>query len=252
MIRKINRKITHSLNEKYPEWDVSVALRYLGIVKDIRKNFKNKVKILDVGSGGFGLCVYIKGKYDITGTDIETGGKIFKNTKVIKASADKLPFKDSSYDIITSVDMMEHLPEKIRKKAVFEMVRVAEQKIYLAFPRGKMSALIDRFIRRYYKFTHKRELDFLNEHIRYQLPKERETEVFFNEAASKYKKKIVVNKKGNTNIFLWLFLLIMGFSQVKILTSIYHKLLFFLPILDNVHFFPTYRVVYEVNLENRK
>lgn len=251
MIKKINRNITQKLENKYPEWDVSVALRYLGIVKDIKKNFKDKVKILDVGSGGFGLCVYMKGKYDITGTDIETGGKKYKDIKVIKASVEKLPFKDFSYDIITSVDMMEHLPEKIRKKAVFEMVRVAKQKIYLAFPRGKTSTLIDRFLRRYYKFTHKKELDFLNEHIRYQLPGERETEVFFYEAASKFKKDVVVNKKGNTNIFLWLFLLMLGFSQVKLLTSIYHKLLYFLPILDKIHFFPTYRVVYEVNLNKK-
>ncbi|MCJ7805569.1 class I SAM-dependent methyltransferase [Patescibacteria group bacterium] len=238
------------LSRKYPNWDITVALRYLPIANDIKRNFGEGTKILDVGSGEFGLATYISKGFDITGTDIVFGKAKGEGFKIVKASADKLPFKDRSFDIVVSVDMMEHLPLGIRKKAVSEMIRIAKDRVYLSFPRGRLSAIIDRIISMYYKLTHKKEMEFLTEHRLNGLPDEKEIKDYIFRGAKEHKKSIRVKEKGNTNSFLWLGLLLLGFSEVPILTNLYHKLLFFLPVLNIIHFWPTYRVVFRGDLND--
>jgi len=248
MIKKINKKVTKYLLDKYPNWDITIALRYLPIAKDIKKNFEKGVKILDVGSGEFGLATYIQEGYQITGTDIDFGNKRQKGLRIIKASAENLPFQDKEFDVVVSVDMLEHLSQSIRQKAIFEMVRVAKSKVYISCPRGWLSEKIDGLISRYYKFTHKSELGYLNEHQEYGLPSESAIEDYIHKALKKYKKTAIVTKRGNTNAFLWLKLLLLGFSEVNILTNLYHKLLLIQPILNLIHCWPTYRVGFVVNI----
>ena len=249
MIKQLNRKFTKYLLNKYPNWDVSIALRYLTIVKSIKKAFPAGINILDVGSGEFGLATYMGGGYTITGTDIDFGKKRQKGLRIVKASAENLPFKDRQFDVVISVDMMEHLPQSIRQKAVFEMVRVAKSKVYISFPRGTLSEKIDGLISKYYKFTHKSELGYLNENKKYGLPSESSIESYIYAALKINNKSAIVVKRGNTNVILWFKLLLLGFSEVKILTNFYHKFLLLLPVLNLMHFWPTYRVEYTVNME---
>lgn len=249
VLRKLNRRLTKYLENKYPNWDISIALRYLPVVRDLENNFEPGVAVLDVGSGEFGLATYCRAKFDITGTDLDFGKHREKNLKIVKASAEKLPFKDSSFDAVVSVDMMEHLPENIRQKAVSEMIRVAKSKVYISCPRGWLSEIIDGLISKYYKLTHKSDLEYLNEHQKYELPSESSIEGYIHKALKKYNKTAKVEKKGNTNAILWFILLLLGFSEVKILTSLYHKLLFVLPLLNLIHFWPTYRAVFIINIK---
>lgn len=250
MIKKINRRLTKYIIEKYPNWDASIALRYLTIIASIKRNFPAGIKILDVGSGEFGLATYIGDGYEITGTDIDFGEERQRGFRIVKASAEKLPFREGEFDVVVSVDMMEHLPQSIREKAVFEMVRVAKSKIYISCPRGRFSKMIDRLLSKYYIFTHKTELEYLNEHEKHGLPSENSIERYIKNALKRYKRTSKVIKRGNTNVILWFVLLLLGFSEVKIFTSLYHKLLLILPILNLMHFWPTYRVEFEVNIKN--
>lgn len=107
------------------------------------------------------------------------------------------------------------------------MIRVAKNRVYLSFPRGRLSAIIDKIISMYYKLTHKGEMEFLKEHLLNGLPHEKGIKNYIFQGANKYKKPIRVKERGNTNSFLWLGLLLLGFSEVPILTNLYHKLLFF-------------------------
>jgi ubiquinone/menaquinone biosynthesis C-methylase UbiE len=245
---RINRYLIRLLKEKYPNWDISISLRYLPIVSDIRKNFKEGSSILDVGSGDSGLYTYIKKGYKITATDIDVAKITGNKVKMVQASAEDLPFKSDSFDAVVSVDMMEHLPEKIREGAISEMIRVARDRVYIAFPRGSMSYKVDKFLSKYYFHTHKKELEFLNEHIKNGLPDTRRIERFIKGSADKLGKTVKYTKKGNTNLFLWLVMLLMGFSENKFFTNIYNKLLFILPFLNLLHFWPSYRVLYIVEL----
>jgi hypothetical protein len=139
--------------------------------------------------------------------------------------------------------MMEHLPTKIRKKSIEEMVRVSKKYLFVAFPRGQTSVLVDKFIARYYQFTHKNKLNFLSEHIQYGLPQEDKIISMIEKSAREKGKVVQIKRVGNTNIILWTTLLMMGFSQVKPITYIYHKLVLLLPILKQINIWPTYRVI---------
>lgn len=240
---RLTRRFSGYVDRKYPSWDVSTALRYLPITRDLKKKLARGSKILDVGSGEFGVATYLKGEYKVVGTDIDFGKRRSKDLELVKASADKLPFKNDSFLATLSVDMMEHLPERIRKRSVEEMVRVTKKYLYLAFPRSFLSAFIDRFIARYYKITHKEELDYLKEHTRYGLPAEKEIIKAIREAAEAQDKRVEIRKEGNTNSFLWTALLLMGFSEIKPITYLYHKMLLLLPILKHLNIWPTYRVI---------
>ena len=248
---KIFKKINKYISENYPDWDVTIALRYLPIAKSIFEKFPHGSSIIDIGSGVSGIFVYTAlmknpERYRFVGTDIAHNTNIH-GVKIVKASAEKLPFKNDQFDISVSVDMLEHIDPKSRQKAIDEMVRVSSSSMYLAFPSGKTSEFIDRVVSKYYRFTHKSASDFLNEHVQNGLPKAEEVLKSIKLSCNMYNKKCEVSEKGNTNIFVWISLLFLGFSQNRLLTNIYRKMLLLLPILRYLNFYPNYRVLYKID-----
>ncbi len=129
-------------------WHPEVALRYLHIVEEIKKKDKN-MKILEVGSGGLGIAPYLK--RPVTGVDTKFDPPFHPLLKKVKASALKMPFKNNSYDIVLSVDMLEHMSKKDRIKAINEMFRIARRKVIIAVPCGKAAYEQDILLDEYYK-----------------------------------------------------------------------------------------------------
>ena len=242
----IVKKLDDIVEKKYKNWDVTIALRYMPIINDLKRKIAFSCKVLDVGAGGPGLSRYVEG-YQITVADLEFPEKA-ERAKAVRASADKLPFPKNSFEAVLSVDMMEHLPDRIRMKSVDEMIRVGKKRIYIAFPRGKLSSIIDTVICKYYKFTHKTDLEFLNEHKRFGLPNVEEIVSYIETSAKKHNKRVKIYSKGNTNSFLWLTLLFLGFSENKYFTRVNHWTLIFLPILNRLHLWPTYRAIISVEI----
>ena len=232
-----------SKNRKF--WDVTIALRYIPIIKEITKTFKGNLKgsksILEVGSGEFGISTYISPGHKITAVDTDFGLLRDKSFRAVKGSADKLPFANDSFSVSLSVDMLEHLPRKVREKSVDEMVRVSRDGMYLAFPSGRISTIIDGIISRYYRLTHKQKLAFLDEHKTHGLPGEKEIISYLVKSAKARSKKIKIRTFGNTNALVWLGLLFLGFSEVSPLTSLFRKSLHLLPFLSLINFWPAYR-----------
>lgn len=239
---KVTRRLSDYVDRRYPNWDVSIALRYLPIVDHINSK-SSKAKILEVGSGEFGIAAYAPKRHEITATDIDFGKRRVKNVKLVKASAERLPFEDGSFFAVVCVDTLEHLPDNLREKSISEMVRVAHKHLYLAFPRGRMSSKTDAFISSYYHRTHKKRSAYLEEHLEHGLPEEDFAVKHIKKCASKLGKKVKVETWGNTNIALWTLLLLMGFSEKKLLTYVYHKLVMSLSILKHINIPPTYRVI---------
>lgn len=100
---------------------------------------KDGQSILDIGCGSGGLLIKIKSKYPnskIVGVDPDP--KILKiaQEKAIKnhlkidfqnAWAEKLPFKDHSFDVVISSLTFHHLPTEIKKKTLQEVHRVLKK-----------------------------------------------------------------------------------------------------------------------------
>jgi len=58
----------------------------------------------------------------------------YVKAKKVQASADLLPVKSNSYDLVFSSEMIEHLPEEIFVNAIAEIKRISKKYVFLTFP----------------------------------------------------------------------------------------------------------------------
>src|SRR3989338_11472275 len=99
-------------------------------ITTIRSYIKNneKIKILDVGCGT-GYNIKIMRKFgEVYGIDYSKEAIKFcklnkvKNVKI--ASVEKIPFKDNTFDLVTSFEVLYHQNVKDYKKAIIEFHRI--------------------------------------------------------------------------------------------------------------------------------
>lgn len=238
MFKTVRQKLKNALDNRYPGWDLTIALRYLPIVDLIKANHRKGDKILEVGSEIQGITPYLQ--LPVTGVDL--GFDYARRNKwltPVEGSAAKLPFPDQSFDYCLSVDMLEHLPKDIRKKAVEEMLRVTRKRIYLSFPCGPESEGVDKELDEYFYRRNGHHYDYLAEHVELGLPP---CELVPKLIADNPDWSLEV--RGNTSLWLWSLLLKMGLSNTQWQTSLYRRLLFLLPILKYLNFSPAYRQLY--------
>jgi len=88
-----------------------------------------KIRILDVGCGSGFIIQTLQKHGNVWGVDIEKEAiSICKQKKILQvklAKAEKLPFKSASFDMITILDVLEHVDDK---KALKELQRVLSKK----------------------------------------------------------------------------------------------------------------------------
>lgn len=112
---------------------------YLALNKCIEKGDK----VLDVGTGlGYGLTISSIKAREVWGTDIDKRsveycqdflfGRNPKLKKVFHFDGYNLPFKDNEFDVITSVDVLEHV-EKY-EDFLNELARVAKKYVLISTP----------------------------------------------------------------------------------------------------------------------
>lgn len=92
--------------------------------------------LLDVGCGKGHFMLMFKEYWPnlkvITGLDIAARSlqKYDPGLKIYEASADDMPFPDSSFDFVAHMDGMEHIPVEMEELVFAEEVRVAKKFIY--------------------------------------------------------------------------------------------------------------------------
>lgn len=249
MLKKVKSHFLQKSQALYPNWDISIALRYFPIVREIKSRFSPKSSILEIGSGEFGILPYLGKDYKITGVDTDFGNATQKNMKMVKLSGEKLPFSSKSFEIVVCVDTLEHVSEAARGLIIDEMIRVSRSRIYLAYPCGKAARVCDSILSRYYRFTHKQQSAYFNEHALFGLPEDKNITGYFHKSLQHYGQTAIILHFGNTNIFLWLFMLLLGFSENAWLTSIYKILPLAISKLSKINFSPTYRSLWTLKFQ---
>lgn len=102
----------------------------------ILMNENNLRTVLDVGCGTGKLVEYLKKcGFEAIGCDKELQAVItskkMNNIRVVHGSATKLPFKNNSFDIITSISVIEHLTPREVEKFIAESKRVLKPNGYI-------------------------------------------------------------------------------------------------------------------------
>lgn len=94
-----------------------------------------KVKLLDIGTGsGYIPDTFAESVDEVTSVDIVDERRVKKSYEFKQVTSEKLPFANSSFDVVVSNHVIEHVPDQ--KKHVEEIVRATKNGgyIYLATP----------------------------------------------------------------------------------------------------------------------
>lgn len=227
-------------------WHPEVALRYLPIVDKIN-SLKKSVTIADIGSGGLGIAPYIR--KNIIGVDVEFYPPYHPRLQKVKGSALKLPFKNDMFDVVLSVDMLEHLDTFQRNKAIKEMLRVANFFLYIAVPSGKKAYEQDVTLDQEFKYKYGKSFVFLDEQVHFGLPEEDDIIAALDKAASVLKKKITIRIQDNENLTLRAFLMKGWLSNNFFIQFFYRKLMLFcIPFFRLFNQKPAYRKIFFVEI----
>jgi len=156
---------------------------------------KKNEKILDVGCGtGFFASKAAKRQANIIGLDmsenmLKVAEKIAKKNnlkiKFIKGNAEKLPFKNCSFDKVIAVDLIGHLPNP--QKFIKEVGRVIKNggKFILAWPYSKSPYRIKYYFEKYIlkknlPFTKWLSVNLVEKWLRYSSFKTKRIRTSFN------------------------------------------------------------------------
>ncbi len=122
-------QINKHYNKKYFEERDLLDLHIAETIKQLMNKHGLK-NLLDVGCGTGRIVKYFCDKgYKAIGCDnyneaLKAARKINKKNSIVKASAIKLPFKNTSFDMIISISVIEHLTSKDAEKFIKEANRV--------------------------------------------------------------------------------------------------------------------------------
>lgn len=144
------------------------ALRYGPIMALLNQKHLSKSKILEVGSGSYGITPYLKRR--VVGVDMNFSEPEFTLLKQVKGSALDLPFPKKHFEVVILSDVLEHLSKKDRPRAVEEAVRVAKEAVVISGPFGEEAAKQDKELAELSLKRTGRMHPFFEDHLKYGLP----------------------------------------------------------------------------------
>lgn len=179
-------------------------MRYQPVIEWIKRSRKNP-RVLEIGSGDFGLPSYLK--YPVVRTDIRFHRRSSFASRV-QSNAAKLPFKDKTFDLVFSADLLEHVPPPERVKIIEEAMRVSRQSVLMIFPCGAQAREQDSRLARKFETGRGMDMTVLREHDRFPFPEEQDITDWLN-AVSRRASRRQIRKSFNLKlreffIFAWL------------------------------------------------
>jgi SAM-dependent methyltransferase len=155
-------------------WNIDPALRYAMVIDQLRDVWRDDLRIAEIGSGAAGITEFLD--HPVTGVDSafeRTDDKANRWLEQVEGTATALPFDDDSYDVVLSLEMMEHLPsEAVRADALREMLRVVRPggRVVVTFPAGETAARLDGWLNTAYRKRHGKDHPWAVEHLENGLP----------------------------------------------------------------------------------
>lgn len=137
-------------------WFVGRQKIFLTALRKYIRTDKNRV--LDVGCGTGGMLPLLQHFGEVTGTDVDVQAVHFarqrKYITVDVADAQKLPYQDNSFDLVSAVDLIEHLENE--QLLMDELVRVTRPGGYVFITSAALPWLwspLDIFSKHYRRYT---------------------------------------------------------------------------------------------------
>ena len=107
-------------------------------VWDICKNFKHRPRILDVGCGTGGNLNVLAQFGDAEGVDVSADALEFCRQRglmnVREGAAEALPYENGTFDLVTALDVVEHIDDDVAGLREFRRVLKPDGKILLFVP----------------------------------------------------------------------------------------------------------------------
>jgi len=174
---------------------------------------ENGETVVDIGGELNHLSQFCKPAKLIV-ANLKSGDVIIKKNKI--------PFQKESFDVVTAIDVLEHIPKIKRREFINQLLEVAAKRLILSIPIGTTKHIA--YENKIQKLLSKKGIDveYLKEHISYGLPTSSEI--------SKYSDgfKTRVFYSGNININGLLFRVFLLDPKVKYFRKfVYFSKLFF-------------------------
>ena len=121
----------------------------------------------------------------------------------VRASGVQLPFRDGAFDLVCSLDTLEHIPNECRPAFIAELLRVTRDGLYLAFPFDSASnRWAESVVVEYANVILKDSIPALQEHRQFGLPDRESITRLFSRSAYPW----IGFAQGNTDIWLLMML----------------------------------------------
>lgn len=227
---------------------IDTAVRYYPVIELIKRKKLTMKRVLEVGSGVRGMTEFLPIK--ITGIDVMFDG-VSPLVKQVKASALKLPFNNSSFDVVVSVDTLEHLPPGQRKKAIKEILRVAKRWVFIHVPCDEAAFELDKDLWVIYRRLFNSNHPALGEHIRYGLPKTSEIEDWLTTNSQELRKSISLAVRPTLNLGIRKYIMRCWITKSFFLHVLDRTInIVLIPIFARLNFEQCYRRLFIVEINN--
>lgn len=172
------------------------------IINAYNKTPTKTVTLLDVGGKGTLLPKFLdeKKSYRITVLDILPEDKKQSLPYTYRqASATKQPFRENTFDVVVSTDVLEHIVDKQKKKFLSECIRVAKDIVVIAAPlQHPIVDTAEHIANDFYRQHNGEDHLWLKEHFVFGKPKAEVIETYLSE------QNLSFVKFESNNIHNWL------------------------------------------------
>ncbi len=146
--------------------------RYAFVVDQIRERGLGAARILEVGSGSFGLAPFVK--RSVVGVDVCFDQRRHELLTPVQGHAGHLPFRDASFDVVVSLDLIEHVSGVDRPTVIAEMFRLCRSCLMIGCPVGETAKRCDQAFLDWRRNAGKDVPWWVDEHFELGVPTENE------------------------------------------------------------------------------